>query len=73
MFTTSWLLSCGWGQFWPEQLNPSQEAGGVVGVYIHITAAGLFQCLIGSIMNDEEKMRLEFTVPNDHHKMAFVL
>eukprot|EP00956_Cyclotella_meneghiniana_P003721 scaffold4524_cov53-Cyclotella_meneghiniana.AAC.1 len=56
-----------------EQPNLSHQAGDGVGLYIHITAAGLFQCLIVSIMNGETRMRLEFTVPSGHRKLAFEL
>ena len=73
MVTASWLLSCWWGQFWLEQPNLSHQARDGVGLYIHITAAGLFQCLIVSIMNGETRMRLELTVPNGHRKLAFEL
>eukprot|EP00956_Cyclotella_meneghiniana_P009096 scaffold12472_cov44-Cyclotella_meneghiniana.AAC.1 len=36
-----------------------------------LTAAGLFQCLIISIMNDMTRLRLEFIVHNAHHKLTF--
>eukprot|EP00956_Cyclotella_meneghiniana_P033404 scaffold95639_cov66-Cyclotella_meneghiniana.AAC.1 len=35
------------------------------------TSAGLFQCLITSIMNDDARLRLEFIVCNGHHKLTF--
>ena len=44
-----------------------------MGLYIHITAAALFQCVIVSIMNGKTRVRLEFTVPNSHVKLAFEL
>ena len=44
-----------------------------MGLCIHITAAALFQCLIVSIMNGKTRVRLEFTVPNSHVKLAFEL
>ena len=73
MVTASWLLSCGWGQFWLEQPNLSHQAGDGVGLYIHITAAALFQFVIVCIMNAETRDKLEFTVPNSHVKLAFEL
>ena len=73
MVTASGLLSCGWGEFYLEQPNLSHQAGDGVGLYIHITAAALFQCLIVSIMNGKTRVRLEFTVPNSHVKLAFEL
>ena len=56
-----------------DQPNLSHQARDGVGLYIHITAAGLFQYLIVSIMNGETRMRLEFMVHNSHHKLAFQL
>eukprot|EP00956_Cyclotella_meneghiniana_P037639 scaffold141974_cov63-Cyclotella_meneghiniana.AAC.1 len=39
-------------------------------VGLHTTAAGLFQCLITSIMNDEARLRLEIIACNGHHKLT---
>eukprot|EP00956_Cyclotella_meneghiniana_P029545 scaffold71899_cov57-Cyclotella_meneghiniana.AAC.1 len=36
----------------------------------HTTAAGLFQYLITSIMNDEARLRLEIIPCNGHHKLS---
>ena len=38
-----------------------------------ITAAWPSQCVIVSIMNGKTRVRLEFTVPNSHVKLAFEL
>eukprot|EP00956_Cyclotella_meneghiniana_P041831 scaffold241044_cov50-Cyclotella_meneghiniana.AAC.1 len=37
----------------------------------NLTAAGLFQCLIISIVNGMARLRLEFNIHNGHHKLTF--
>eukprot|EP00956_Cyclotella_meneghiniana_P037620 scaffold141695_cov43-Cyclotella_meneghiniana.AAC.1 len=39
--------------------------------YMYLKAAGLFQCLLRSILNDETGLRLEFIDYNHHHKLNF--
>eukprot|EP00956_Cyclotella_meneghiniana_P017730 scaffold29140_cov50-Cyclotella_meneghiniana.AAC.2 len=39
--------------------------------YTYITAAGLFQCFLMGMMNDEARMRLESIHCNGHHKLTF--
>ena len=38
--------------------------------YMQFTAAGLFQCLIIDMINDDTRLRLEFSVCNGHHKLT---
>eukprot|EP00956_Cyclotella_meneghiniana_P013971 scaffold20647_cov91-Cyclotella_meneghiniana.AAC.1 len=40
-------------------------------LHSHVTAAGLFQCLNMSVMNDGTWFRLEFIVCNGIHKLTF--
>eukprot|EP00956_Cyclotella_meneghiniana_P031320 scaffold81900_cov35-Cyclotella_meneghiniana.AAC.1 len=39
--------------------------------WMQVTGAGLFQCLISSIMNGETRLRLEFILYNGPRKLAF--
>ena len=38
--------------------------------YAPFIVAGLFQCLIIDITNDDTRLRLEFIVCNGHHKLT---
>eukprot|EP00956_Cyclotella_meneghiniana_P026115 scaffold55760_cov28-Cyclotella_meneghiniana.AAC.3 len=42
-----------------------------LGQYMLFTAAGLFQCLIISIMNGQSGLAFKFIVCDGHHKLTF--
>ena len=45
----------------------------IMGQNMLFTAAGLFQCLIISIMNGKSGLAFKFIVYNDHHKLTYSL
>eukprot|EP00956_Cyclotella_meneghiniana_P034719 scaffold107796_cov46-Cyclotella_meneghiniana.AAC.1 len=71
MVPTSSILSHGWGNFQLEVPHISQLNCACWDQWMQATAAGLFQCLISSIMNGETWLRLESILYNGPHKLDY--
>eukprot|EP00956_Cyclotella_meneghiniana_P010113 scaffold13961_cov44-Cyclotella_meneghiniana.AAC.1 len=71
MVSTSSIMSHGWGNFQLEVPHISQLNSACFDKWMQVSAAGLFQCLISSIMNGETRLRLESILYNGPHKLAF--